>query len=96
MHSRNWQIIRDDSKKTFQVVSQESNTNFFFNEVYAMQRAGMNVTSVFLPVTNKNSNKDSVSFTGYKRDDALYERLQKEFRELSRKEMEGMEGEDEI
>lgn len=78
MYTRCWQIIKDDSKKTFEVCGQTGNTNSFTNSVYAMQRAGMNVSYVTPPVTNKNSNKDVIKFTGYVREDGLHKRLMEE------------------
>lgn len=75
MHTKFWLIIKDDTKKTFEVCSQASNDNAFSNKVYAMQKAGMNVTAVVLPVTNKNASKDVIKFVGYVREDGLYDRL---------------------
>ncbi|MBT1704303.1 hypothetical protein [Chryseosolibacter indicus] len=76
-----WQIIKDDSKKTFEVCGQASNTNAFTNKTYAMQKAGMNVSCVTPPITNKNSSKDLIKLTGYTKEDGLYERLLKEYRD---------------
>jgi hypothetical protein len=79
-----WQVIRDDATRTFEVCGQEANTNPFTNQVYGMQRAGMNVSSYTPPVTNKNSSKDLIRITNYNKEDGLYERLLKKYRELSR------------
>jgi hypothetical protein len=75
-----WQVIKDDSKRTFEVCGQASNENAFTNKVYAMQKAGMNVSCITPPVTNKNSSKDLVKLTGYSKEEGLYERLLTEFR----------------
>ncbi len=85
MYSKCWQIIRDDSKKTFEVVGQETNTNHFENSVHGMQRAGMTVTGMTPPVTNKNSSRDLIKITGYRKEDGLHERLLKEYREITRR-----------
>jgi hypothetical protein len=85
MYAKCWQVIRDDSKKTFEVCGQEANTNSFTNRTYAMQRAGMNVSCMTPPVTNKYSSKDLIKIIGYTKDDGLYERLLEEFRQITRK-----------
>ncbi|MBL7850976.1 MAG: hypothetical protein JNN04_08755 [Cyclobacteriaceae bacterium] len=84
MYSRSWQIIRDDTKKTFEVQGQESNTDHFLNLVHGMQRQGMTVSAVILPVTNRHASKESIEFTGYRRDEGLYARLMKEYQQKMR------------
>lgn len=83
MYARNWQIIRDDTKRTFEVCGHESSTNAFTNSVYAMQRAGMNVTCVTPPVTNHASSADMIKLTGYTKEVGLWDRLKKEFRDIT-------------
>jgi hypothetical protein len=78
-----WQIIKDDSRKKFEVCDQASNTNAFTNKTYAMQKAGLLVSCVTPPVTNKNSSKDLIKFTGYEKEDGLYERLLSKYREIT-------------
>jgi hypothetical protein len=85
MYSKYWQIVRDDSTRTFEVCGQNSNTNFFTNGIQAMQKAGMTVTGMTPPVGGKYSNKESIKIAGYTREKGLYERLLTEYRELSRK-----------
>lgn len=87
MHTIFWQIIRDDSKRTFEVCGQAFNTNSFTNRVIGLQRSGMNVSCATPPVTNKNSSKDSIKFIGYTKEDGLEQRLLKQFREKMRGEM---------
>lgn len=89
MYSKNWEVIKDDVKKTFEVVAQNSSNNGFMNRVFAMQRAGMSVTALTPPVTNSASSKDKIKITGYTREDGLFDRLQKQLQEISRKEAEG-------
>lgn len=84
MHSIFWQMIRDDSKRTFEICGQVSNTNSFTNKIVAMQRAGMNVSCATPPVTNKTSSKELVKLTGYTYEDGLQQRLLKQFREMMR------------
>ncbi len=84
MYSRSWQIIRDDTKKTFDVQGQESNTDHFLNLVHGMQKAGMAVTAMILPVTNRHASKESITVTGYKRQEGLYDRLVKEYQQKMR------------
>lgn len=79
MYTRSWQIIRDDTKKTFEVIGQESNTDHFLNLVHGMQRQGMTVSAVILPVTNRHASKEAIQFTGYRSDHGLYARLTKEY-----------------
>ena len=85
MYSKCWLVIKDDSKRTFEVFGQASNDNAFTHKMYSMQKAGMNVSSVTPPVTNKVSSKDFVKITGYAKEDGLYERLEKEYRDISMK-----------
>jgi hypothetical protein len=87
MHTKLWQIIKDDSRRTFEVCGQEANTNHFTNKIIAMQRAGMNVTCVTLPVGMKSSHKANIKFTGYTQEDGLYDRLLKEFQKIKDKEI---------
>jgi len=83
MITKFWQIIKDDSKRTFEVCGQVSNDNSFTNKVYGMQKAGMNVSGMAPPVTNKTSSKDLIKIIGYTKEDGLYERLLRQFRELT-------------
>ena len=85
MYSTCWQIIKDDSKRTFEVCGQAVNTNSFTNKAYAMQRAGMNVSCTTPPVTNKNSSKGLVKITGYTPEDGLHKRLLEEFHKITMK-----------
>jgi hypothetical protein len=78
-----WLIIKDDSKRTFEVCGQASNTNPFTNKTYAMQKAGMNITCVTPPVGGQNSSKDLIKFTAYSREDGLYDRLLTEYRKIT-------------
>lgn len=85
MYSKYWLIIKDDSKKTFEVCSQASNENSFTNNIYAMQKSGMNVSCITPPVTNKSSSKDLIKIIGYTKEEGLQERLLKEFRGITMK-----------
>jgi len=82
MYTKSWLVIRDDNKRTFEVVTQHVSENAFSNKVIAMQRQGMRVTSVLLPVTNSHASKDHIKFVGYAKEDGLYERLLKQHMEL--------------
>lgn len=84
MYSKSWHVIKDDTTKTFDVVGQSPNDNGFINRVIAMQRAGMNVSWVTPPVTNKTSSRDLVTFIGYTREPGLFDRLFKEMNERNR------------
>lgn len=83
MHSKFWEVIRDDSKRTFEVLDQVSNTNPFTNKTYAMQRAGMNVSCMTPPVTNKTASREFIKITGYTVEPGLYERLEKQYRKIT-------------
>ena len=83
MYSKNWQVIKDDSKKTFETIGQDSNTNHFTNSIHGMQRAGMNVSYVTPPVSNKLSSKELVKVSGYTEEKGLYDRLVRRYREIS-------------
>jgi hypothetical protein len=85
MYTKCWQIIRDDSKLTFEICGQEANINHFTNAVHGMQKAGMNVSCMTPPVTGKNASKGAIKVTGYTREDGLHERLLKKYSELTRK-----------
>jgi hypothetical protein len=86
MYSKCWQVIRDDSKKTFEVCGLESNTNHFTNSVHAMQKAGMNVSGMTPPAGSKAPSKEVIKIVGYKKEEGLHQRLLKEFAALTRKE----------
>lgn len=83
MFSKFWLVIKDDSKRTFEVCGKASSENAFFNKTYAMQKAGMNVSCLTPPVTNKNSNKETIKVIGYTKEDGLQERLLKQYREIT-------------
>ena len=83
MYSKYWLIIKDDSRRTFEVCGQASNENSFTNKTYAMQRAGMNVSCTTPPVTNKTSSKELINIVGYKKEDGLYDRLCAEHMEIT-------------
>lgn len=87
-----WLVIKDDAKRTYEVCGQIPNTNAFTNEVYAMQRAGMNVSGVTPPLSGKNSSKQLIIVRDYAKEDGLYERLKKEYLKivLDGAEFEGM------
>ena len=87
MYSTCWQIIKDDSKRTFEVCGKATNTNSFTNQVVSLQRAGMNVSFATPPVTNKNSSKSLVKVSGYTQEDGLQQRLLEQFRASTLKEM---------
>lgn len=84
MHVRYWQIIRDDSRRTFEVCGQISNENSFTNKTYAMQKAGMNVSCMVPPVTSKTSSKGLIKIAGYQPEAGLYERLLKQYAEITK------------
>ena len=85
MYTRTWHVIKDETTKTFEVITQASNDNAFSNKTYAMQKAGMNINAIILPVTNKNANKESIKLVGYSYEDGLYERLLKEHQKITLK-----------
>lgn len=85
MYSKYWLIIKDDSRKTFEVCGQASNENSFTNNIYAMQKSRMNVSCITPPVTNKSSSKDLIKIIGYTKEEGLQERLLKEFRGITMK-----------
>ena len=82
MTTKYWLIIRDDSKRTFEVCSQTTNENSFTNKTHAMQKAGMNVSCMTPPVTGKISSKESIKIVGYTKEDGLQERLAKQYMEI--------------
>ena len=47
-----------------------------------MQKAGMNVSCMTPPVTNKTSSKSLIKITGYTKEDGLQERLLKQYNEI--------------
>ena len=85
MYSKYWQIIRDDSKRTFEVCGQDLNTNHFTNNIHGMQKAGMNVSCMTPPVTGKYSSKESIKIVGYTKEDGLHDRLLNEYKGITRK-----------
>jgi len=83
MITKFWLIIKDDSKRTFEVSGQASSENSFTNKVYAMQKAGMRVSCITPPVTNKTSSKSLVKISGYTKEDGLHQRLLNEFNKIT-------------
>jgi hypothetical protein len=83
-----WQVIKDDSKRTFEVCGQAGNVDSFTNRTIAMQRAGMNVSCMTPPVTNKTSSKDLIKVTGYTKEEGLNERLTNQYRDIILKQAE--------
>jgi hypothetical protein len=83
MFSKFWQVIKDDSKRTFEVCGQCSSENSFTNKIYGMQKAGMNVSGITPPVTNKTSSKDLIKIIGYTKEDGLQQRLLNQFRQIT-------------
>jgi hypothetical protein len=77
----------DDSKKTFEVCGQSENNNSFTNNVHGMQKAGMNISCITPPVTNKIPNKDAVKITNYTKETGLHERLLNEYKAIMRRAM---------
>jgi hypothetical protein len=88
MYTKNWHVIRDDSKRTFEVVTASMSENAFTNKTQAMQRDGMNVSFVLLPVSNKNASKAAVKISGYLKEDGLYDRLLLQHKEIGRRNVE--------
>lgn len=80
-----WLVIRDDAKRTFEVCGQASNENSFTNKVYAMQKAGMNVSGMTPPVGGKTASKEMIRITGYTWEDGLHDRLVRQHREITMK-----------
>jgi hypothetical protein len=83
MITKFWQILKDDTTRTFEVCGQVSNDNHFSNRTIAMQRAGMNVSCMIPPVTHKNASRAAVKVDGYSREDGLEERLLRTYREIA-------------
>jgi hypothetical protein len=52
--------------------------------VHGMQRAGMNVSQMTPPVTNKTSSKDLIKIVGYNSESGLWARLEKEYATITR------------
>jgi hypothetical protein len=77
MYTKSWHVIKDDTAHKFEVVSEAGSDNAFTNKTYAMQKAGMNVTCVLLPVSNKHSSKETIKFIGYTYEAGLYQQLLK-------------------
>lgn len=82
MYTKTWQVIKDDTKRSFEVCGQTTNSNAFTNEVYGMQRAGMNVSCATPPVSNRESSRDVIKITGYVKEDGLYTRLQLQYKQI--------------
>lgn len=92
MYTGCWLIIKDDTKRTYEVCGQSPDGNLFSNSTNAMQRVGMNVSYITPPITNKNSSKDLIKISGYTKEDGLRERLLKQYREIIMKSVDNMDG----
>jgi hypothetical protein len=88
MYSKYWQVVKDDTTRTFEVINQVSNDNAFTNKIHGMQRSGMNISCLTPPVTNKTSSKSMIKVTGYTMEEGLYERLLKQYMEIRMKDIE--------
>jgi hypothetical protein len=84
MYTKNWLVVKDDTKRTFEVCGKETNIDPFMNKIHAMHKAGMNVTGTTPPVTNKNANKAQILITGYKIEEGLYNRLLQQLADITR------------
>jgi hypothetical protein len=82
MTTKFWMIIRDDSKRTFEVCGQTTNDNSFTNKTHAMQKAGMLISCMTPPVTNKTSSKGLVKIVGYTNEEGLYDRLLSQYMKI--------------
>jgi hypothetical protein len=82
MYTQSWLVIKDDTKRTYEICGKASNTNAFTNSTYAWQKAGMNVTCMTPPVANNNVNKDIERHSGYKPEEGLYKRLSAEYMKI--------------
>jgi len=91
MYSKSWLIIRDDAKKTFEIIGSDDNTNYLTNEIHGMQKAGMQVSCMTPPVTNKTASKEVIKISGYTKEEGLYQRILKAYREKTREEFGGWE-----
>lgn len=91
MYSKYWQVVKDDTTRTFEVISQVTNDNAFTNKIHGMQKSGMNISCLTPPVTNKTSSKSMIKVTGYTHEDGLYERLLKQYMEIRMKDVEDYE-----
>jgi hypothetical protein len=91
MYSKYWQVVKDDTTRTFEVISQVSNDNAFTNKIHGMQRSGMNISCLTPPVTNKTSSKSMIKVTGYTMEEGLYERLLRQYMEIRMKDIEDYE-----
>jgi polysaccharide deacetylase 2 family uncharacterized protein YibQ len=85
MYTRSWHIIKDDSKRTFEVVIDDLSENSFTNRTHAMQKDGLNVSCVLLPITNKNANRQTIKITGYTLEEGLYKRLMQQHHEITQR-----------
>ncbi|MBL7844444.1 MAG: hypothetical protein JNK44_11310 [Cyclobacteriaceae bacterium] len=91
MFSKYWLVIRDDTKRTFEVCGQVSNENAFTNKTYGMQQAGMNVSCMTPPVTGKAASKEAIKISGYTWENGLWDRLEKEYMRIRMKYTDDME-----
>jgi putative aminopeptidase FrvX len=82
MFSKTWIVIKDDTARTFEVITQATNENTYANKAVAMQRDGMNVTCVTIPASNRHASREAISFIGYTREAGLYHRLLKQHNEI--------------
>ncbi|MFN5168766.1 MAG: hypothetical protein ACK5DD_04025 [Cyclobacteriaceae bacterium] len=82
MYTHSWLVVKDDSARTFEAVATPMTENAFTNKVYAMQRDGLNVSYVLLPVTNQQASRESIRITGYRSEPGLYKRLLKQHQDL--------------
>lgn len=84
MYSKNWLVIRDDARRKFEVCGKESNIDPFMNKIFAMQRAGMSISGVTPPVTNRTASKSMIKFTGFELEEGLYEQSLLELQKRTR------------
>ncbi len=79
-----WQIIKDDSKRTFDIIGKAHDDTLLTNNVCEMIKSGMSVQCTTPPYTG-NESEDDLAIPGYKKEPGLYQRLVREYETKTRK-----------
>lgn len=78
-----WQIIKDDSNRSFEVIGKSSNDTLLTNNVCEMMKVGMHVQCT-TPPYNSNQSEEEITIPGYKLEAGLYNRLINEYEEKTK------------
>jgi len=79
-----WEIIIDDTQKTFEIIGKSSNDTLLTNNVCEMQQKNMKVRCQTLDISYSETD---IQIKGYKLEENLYARLLSEYEQKTKKQL---------